>query len=242
VNTGVPQRSKKGGQSISDKGKSPLEKASLTLEEVVKLSASTPKIVSEPAAMPRRLGTAVIKPEVRNPSAIDQLLGLLLHNPEGLADKVVAILKDVGPLAKFDYVEAQKVGLTTPGIVKSSSSINGGYSAKVGTIIHFSDGKVITIRKNYTNGQFEVLQNGWDESLDIAGKVRHGLGLDAAIDNGGIDLNAIENSLQAENHDGEIRFHLDPAQLVQLQNAPGFVPVIVTIEPLLDLSVFLGLN
>jgi hypothetical protein len=39
-----------------------------------------------------------------------------------------------------------------------------------------------------------------------------------------------------------IRFHLDPAMLVQLQNASGFVPVIINIQPLKSLSGFLGLN
>jgi hypothetical protein len=39
-----------------------------------------------------------------------------------------------------------------------------------------------------------------------------------------------------------IRFHLDPAQLAQLQNAPGFVPVIINIRPLNDLKSFLGVD
>jgi len=39
-----------------------------------------------------------------------------------------------------------------------------------------------------------------------------------------------------------IKFHIDPAMLQQLQNAAGFVPVIINIQPLRDLSVFLGIN
>jgi len=35
---------------------------------------------------------------------------------------------------------------------------------------------------------------------------------------------------------------VNPAMLAQLQNVPGFVPVIINIQPLKDLSVFLGLN
>jgi len=37
-----------------------------------------------------------------------------------------------------------------------------------------------------------------------------------------------------------IKFHLDPAMLTQLQNAPGLVPVIISVEPLGDLRKFLG--
>ena len=44
------------------------------------------------------------------------------------------------------------------------------------------------------------------------------------------------------NDKGGIKFHLDPAMLKQLQNAPGFTPVIINIEPMTDLSVFLGLK
>jgi hypothetical protein len=40
----------------------------------------------------------------------------------------------------------------------------------------------------------------------------------------------------------EIKFHLDPAMLRQLQNAPGFVPVIINIQPLNDLKSFLVAN
>jgi hypothetical protein len=37
-------------------------------------------------------------------------------------------------------------------------------------------------------------------------------------------------------------FALDPAQLEQLQNAPGFTPVIINIQPMTDLKLFLGLK
>ena len=39
-----------------------------------------------------------------------------------------------------------------------------------------------------------------------------------------------------------IKFHLDSAMLAQLQNAPGFVPVIISIRPMLDLKMFLGIQ
>jgi hypothetical protein len=35
---------------------------------------------------------------------------------------------------------------------------------------------------------------------------------------------------------------MDPTMLVKLQNAPGFVPVIINIRPLKNIQEFLGLN
>ncbi|MBF0490778.1 MAG: hypothetical protein HQL15_09240, partial [Candidatus Omnitrophica bacterium] len=58
---------------------------------------------------------------------------------------------------------------------------------------------------------------------------------------GGIDLTS-DQAMQVKNDgNGEIQFHLDSAQLAQLQNASGFVPVIISIEPMMDLKGFLGL-
>ena len=59
---------------------------------------------------------------------------------------------------------------------------------------------------------------------------------------GGIDLTPANMNLQTQNNGGEIKFHLDPAQLAQLQNAPGFVPVIINIRPMTNLRMFLGLK
>jgi len=44
------------------------------------------------------------------------------------------------------------------------------------------------------------------------------------------------------NDNGGIKFHLNPAMLEQLQNAPGFTPMIINIAPLGDLRLFLGIN
>ncbi len=55
---------------------------------------------------------------------------------------------------------------------------------------------------------------------------------------GGIDFTANKTPLEVKvdsrlrGNDNGIQFHLDPAQLAQLQNAPGFVPVIISIQPL----------
>jgi hypothetical protein len=59
-------------------------------------------------------------------------------------------------------------------------------------------------------------------------------------DLGGIDLTLANNVLQAQKDGKEIKFHIDPAQLAQLQNASGFVPVIISIRPMTNLRLFLG--
>jgi len=63
---------------------------------------------------------------------------------------------------------------------------------------------------------------------------------DSAMLKGGIDLTPANMKLQTQNNGGEIKFHLDPAMLKQLQNAPGFVPIIISIQPMVNLRQFLG--
>ncbi len=59
---------------------------------------------------------------------------------------------------------------------------------------------------------------------------------------GGIDLSRTNMNLKTRNAGTSIKFHLDPAQLQRLQNATGFVPVIISIKPLVDLQGFLGVQ
>jgi len=59
---------------------------------------------------------------------------------------------------------------------------------------------------------------------------------------GGIDLTAANMHVQTRNSGREIKFNLDPAMLQRLLNAPGFVPVIINIQPMTDIAKFLGLN
>jgi len=61
------------------------------------------------------------------------------------------------------------------------------------------------------------------------------------LDTGGIDLTPANKILQTQNAGVAIKFHLNPAQLAQLQNAPGFTVGSITIQPLKSLSTFLGL-
>jgi len=59
---------------------------------------------------------------------------------------------------------------------------------------------------------------------------------------GGINLTPANMNLQTLNAGEAIKFHMDPAMFQQLQNAPGFVPVIINIRPMTDLRIFLGLD
>ena len=60
--------------------------------------------------------------------------------------------------------------------------------------------------------------------------------------NGGIDLTPSNMNLQMQNAGEAIKFELNPAMMAQLQSAPGFVPVIINIQPLKDLRTFLSEN
>jgi hypothetical protein len=63
-----------------------------------------------------------------------------------------------------------------------------------------------------------------------------------AATRGGIDLTPANMNLQTRNGGLGIKFHLDPAMFAKLQNAPGFVPVIINIQPMNNLLQFLGLE
>lgn len=58
---------------------------------------------------------------------------------------------------------------------------------------------------------------------------------------GGIDLTRVPDDLSGNENAG-IQFHIDPVQLHQLQQVPGFIPVIVNIQPISELRPFLGLT
>ncbi|MBF0490906.1 MAG: hypothetical protein HQL15_09930 [Candidatus Omnitrophica bacterium] len=63
----------------------------------------------------------------------------------------------------------------------------------------------------------------------------------AMLEKGGIDFTSNKTFQVKNDGNGEIKFHLDSAQLVQLQNAPGFIPVIISVQPMTDLKAFLGI-
>ncbi|MDO8674989.1 MAG: M28 family peptidase [Candidatus Omnitrophota bacterium] len=71
----------------------------------------------------------------------------------------------------------------------------------------------------------------------------------AMLNKGGIDLNAVDKNLQVKmdsllrgNDKEGVKFNINPVILEQLQNAPGFVPVIINIQPMNDLHLFLGIQ
>jgi len=60
---------------------------------------------------------------------------------------------------------------------------------------------------------------------------------------GGIDLTPSTLNVQVKSDDNAgIKFNVDSAMLVRLQNASGFVPVIINIQPAQDLGRFLGIT
>ncbi len=64
----------------------------------------------------------------------------------------------------------------------------------------------------------------------------------AMASKGGIDFNADKMNLQTQNAGQDIKFQVDPAMLKQLQDAPGFTPVIINIQPVHDLRLFLEIK
>ncbi len=59
---------------------------------------------------------------------------------------------------------------------------------------------------------------------------------------GGVDLSNTNKNLNTESPNGKIEFYIDPAMLREWQDAPGFVPVIVDIQPVPNMYEFFGIN
>jgi len=91
----------------------------------------------------------------------------------------------------------------------------------------------INIWRSEKDGKLEILDDyNLLENFDFA-----------MVDNlnkGGIDLSSASKELQTQNSGIGIEFHIDPAMFRQLQDAPGFVPVITKIQTV-NLRNFLGL-
>ena len=67
------------------------------------------------------------------------------------------------------------------------------------------------------------------------------LAMNGQTKNGGIDLTPGNMNLITKNGGAGIKFYLDPMMLQRLENAPGFIPVIINIQPLNSLQKFLGI-
>ena len=77
----------------------------------------------------------------------------------------------------------------------------------------------------------------------VSGVLGENMAMTSKLSNktGGIDLTS-DKALSIQNNGQGIKFHIDPAMLKQLQKAPGFVPVIINIQPMNDLRKFLGIS
>ena len=120
---------------------------------------------------------------------------------------------------------------------------NLGWEGMAQIIARYSDPIAIAKHLMEEAKHFSFLPDGTkDDMTAVARQVPPDRAMAGEAKKGGIDLNAVEKKLQTQNINGEIKFHIDPAMLEQLQNAPGFVPVIIDIQPMTDLRVFLGLQ
>ena len=126
------------------------------------------------------------------------------------------------------------------------------------------DGKDYTVHFKLSKDEYKLYANGFrgvlvkadavaiGDSAQSAGQ-HHAVNVNRINETGGIDLTPANMNVEVKKgiasslggiprNDTGIQFHLDPAMLEQLQNAPGFVPVIINIQPLKDISVFLEAN
>ena len=82
-----------------------------------------------------------------------------------------------------------------------------------------------------------------DDRAQLSNIVQKSLTGVSAAATGGIDLTLAQMNLQLKQYNNQpVQFHIDPAQLARLRNAPGFEPVIIRMVPLADLHAFLGVK
>ena len=170
--------------------------------------------------------------EVKKPELLHQMRYLELRDAR--SNKVKGFIKvQAGDGNLRVYYKGRKAEL-----VKTDSS----------TAIYVIDNKEIKV----TDG-IKVQVKGLDKDktiyrvvysarIKIEGELKDDAMKANIAERGGIDLTS-DKALLVKNDVGEgIKFHLDPAVIAQLQNTPGFVPVIINIEPLDDLRLFLGIT
>ncbi len=63
---------------------------------------------------------------------------------------------------------------------------------------------------------------------------------DAALPTGGIDLSAADLFLEIQKSGRGAQYSLDPGVLKRLKDVPGFVPVVISVQPVKDLTLFLA--
>jgi len=162
-----------------------------------------------------------------------------MENISSSKDPVVLVFKHADKEATELLLKVLDLKVPVAGIVSEIG----------GTQTHFAS---VVNRLNTLGHNILYLSNVDIHSLPIgnhvivdseSGRILVDKGMKSIInDTGGIDLTPANMHLQTQNNNGEIKFHMDPAMLEQLQNAPGFVPVIINIQPLKSLSIFLGID
>ena len=175
-----------------------------------------------------------------------------------LADSDVTLI-NIGSYTQL-YGKANEIALNWAMHLPSRLIINSGYRDIWEHEKEFAHAKALireqglysveAIRNGYEMGEMYgeltgtytlvLKHNGKTAGKDIL--VPNGTTDNAQFSKGGIDLTSADMNLQTQNNGQAIKFHLDPAQLEQLQNAPGFVPVIINIQPMKDLKQFLGVT
>ena len=144
-------------------------------------------------------------------------------------DRVTIIFEDNGPGFPQDKLDEGwffQQGNTT----KAGQGGTGTGLMSIKNIVEKHNGKIRA--ENIKGPDNKVLGARFTMDLDQA----------MSANTGGIDLTPANMHLQIQNASKGIKFQVDPAMLRQLQNAPGFVPVIINIQPLKSLPEFLGLN
>jgi len=100
---------------------------------------------------------------------------------------------------------------------------------------------------SYINGVERLLEKAAEMALEVNKKAAGEAKADKAMvvnrksidKNGGIDFSADKVNLEIQNSSQGINLHLDSVQLEELKNVSGFVPVIINIQPIVDIKEFL---
>jgi len=146
--------------------------------------------------------------------------GSIIISDEKLKKELLKLFESTG--STHHVKEISRVATLSPGV----------------HLYFFSDEAApLVINENFPRG---TTPEAWEKRAHMATKEEIDEANQAMNTRGGIDFTADKTPLEIQNSGGGIQFHLDSAQLAQLQNVPGFVPVIINIQPMINLKKFLG--
>ncbi|MBF0331420.1 MAG: hypothetical protein HQL17_05735, partial [Candidatus Omnitrophica bacterium] len=97
-------------------------------------------------------------------------------------------------------------------------------------------------RASEENGQRKMVTRLIVKLPNVQEESMKALKLTAMNNLGGIDLTAGRMNLESKGEGAPLSFSFDPAMITQFQNASGFTPVIISVQPMKDLPRFLGLQ